>query len=153
MPNTSSDLHFKVEAARLAYDSAHGAIEGAITGAFDELGAPWSYAPNTGTASHINVAHSHRPMTVTIDAPDDREPDGKIAEWRRNFGAGPALGDTEAARYAILLDLSIEEVGKVAGQLAEARRTGNLDGVPEAADDLREALGGLIKLADLVVGD
>ncbi|WP_103344081.1 hypothetical protein [Amycolatopsis sp. CA-126428] len=152
MPSKDSDLPFKIEAARLAWDGAHGSVEGAITGAFDKLGATWSYAPNTDSASHINVTYAHRPMTVTIDAPDDREPDGKIAEWRRKFGAGPALGDTEGARYASLLDLSIEEIGAVAGKLAEARRTGNLDGVPEAADDLREALAGLVQLADLVVG-
>jgi hypothetical protein len=56
----------------------------------------------------------------------------------------------ESSQPAALLNLSIFEVNKVAVQLAEAQRSGDFTGMAEAASHLREAAGGLDRLADLV---
>ncbi|WP_328610114.1 hypothetical protein OG943_13625 [Amycolatopsis sp. NBC_00345] len=58
----------------------------------------------------------------------------------------------ESSQPAALLNLSIFEVNKVAVQLAEAQRSGDLSGIAASASELREAVDGLDRLAELVAG-
>jgi hypothetical protein len=60
------------------------------------------------------------------------------------------VDSAENSQPAALLNLSIFEVNKVAVQLAEAQRSGDLSGIAEAAGELREAVEGLDRLAELV---